>query len=41
LYELLKNLNSALDQDDVELRMFSESLPENFINFNMYKEIKK
>ena len=29
LYELLKNLNSALDHDDVELRMFSESLPEN------------
>ena len=29
-YELFKNLNSALDHDDVELlRMFSESLPEN------------
>jgi hypothetical protein len=29
LYELSKNLNSALDHDDVESRMFSESLPEN------------
>jgi hypothetical protein len=30
LYELSKNLNSALDHDDVELlRMYSESLPEN------------
>jgi hypothetical protein len=27
MYELFKNLNSALDHDDVELRMFSESLP--------------
>jgi hypothetical protein len=29
LYELFKNLNSALDHDDVELRMFSERLREN------------
>jgi len=42
LYELSKNLNSALDHDDVELlRMFSESLLGNSRNFNMYKEIKK
>jgi len=40
LYEFLKNLNSALDHDDVELRMCSKSLPENSINFNMYKEKK-
>ena len=29
LYELFKNLSSALDHDDVELRMFSERLREN------------
>jgi len=40
LYEFLKNLNSALDHDDVELRMCSKSLPENSININMYKEKK-
>ena len=28
LYELLKNLNSALDHDNVEIRMFSQHLPE-------------
>ena len=29
LSELLNNLSSSLDHDEVELRMLSESLPEN------------